>query len=245
MKTTALHASSAPLILILAACSGASQSQQPMAAAPEPRTRAVLVGPLCQDDECRCRRGADDAGRPEGKDKRYEVRFGPSPHPLWATIDGMVLYKSRERADACFYVDLAPGPHQVVLRGDGEGAGLSAAWSIAEQGGAEGSTWWYSTFDFACGAPGQCAVDALRAWKQRALEFKGKHDPCGSTWIKGLEWETGRMPDRQHPDEIQVRLTLDVRPFTPETPPGSGECDGDPGSPAASPAEPAPDPDSP
>ena len=228
----------------LAACSGA-QGQEPIAAAPEPRTQAVLAGPLCQGDRCSCRQGDADAGAPEAGAKRFEIRLGPSDDPLWATVDGMVLFKSRERADACFYVDLTPGEHPVTLRGQGDG-GLSAAITIAEQGGGgedgePGPTWWYSTFDFTCGAPGVCAVEDIRAWKEQVAALAGKHDPCGSTKVKGITWETGRMPDRAHPDDLLLELQLEVYKFRPEHPPGSSACDegAEPAGPAAPDSEPS------
>ncbi|HLU67046.1 MAG TPA: hypothetical protein VKZ63_12260 [Kofleriaceae bacterium] len=247
MRPTRPHASAslaalAPAALALAACSGASGAQQPIEPAPEPRTQAVLAGPLCQDDRCSCRQGDDDAGRPEQPGvKRFEIRLGPSDDPLWATVDGMVLFKSRERPDACFYVDLQPGDHAITFRGQGDG-GLSAALAISEQGGAEGATWWYRTFDFTCGAPGVCAVEDLTAWKQEVASYQGKHDPCGSTKIKGIEWETGRMPDRSHPDDLLMRLTLDVYKFIPQHRPGASECDrggGDQGGAPAGDEEPS------
>jgi hypothetical protein len=217
----------APLALL--ACSGASGGgsggpQGPIEEAPEPKTEAVLVGPLCEGDHCQCKQGETDAGTPEGDAKRFEVKLGPSDDPLWATVDGMVLYKSREQADACFYVDLATGDHKVTVRGKGEG-GLSVGATISEMGGGQGATWWYNTFDFNCGAPGECDLEQVKAFKDRVSQLKGKHDPCGSTKVKEIEWETGRMPDRAHPDDLVLRATLQVYKFVPKSPPGSSDCD--------------------
>jgi hypothetical protein len=193
-------------------------------AQPPARTEAVLVGPLCQGDACRCREGDDDAGSPPAGFKRFEVRLGPSNDPLWAIVDGMVLLKSDQRPEACFYVDLKPGEHAVALRGRGD-RGLSAAIAIAEQGGAEDATWWYRTFDFQCGTPGQCDLETIERWKAEVAKLAGKHDPCGSTKVQRMRWETGRMPDRTHPDDLALHLTLDVYKFTPTNPPGSPDCD--------------------
>src|SRR5688572_13836937 len=140
---------SMPVLLALSACSGASSHQGPkgdtIESTPAPRTEAVLAGPLCEGDSCRCRQGDGDAGSPEAGAKRFEIRLGPSDDPLWAVVDGMVLFKSREVSDACFYVDLAPGEHKVSVRGKGEG-GLSVGASFSEMGGGQGgATWWYST----------------------------------------------------------------------------------------------------
>lgn len=191
-----------------------------MAPAPAPRTEAVLVGPLCQGDKCLCRSSDGDAGSPDSSHKRYEVRIGPSDDPLWVTVDDMVLFKSRERADACFYIDLQPGEHPVAIRGKGIDGGLSVAVQIAEQGGKDSATWWYDTFDFNCGSPGQCTLDTVREWRSRIESLAGKHDPCGSTKIEKIQWETGRMPDRVHPDDLLVKFALNVYQFTPGERPG-------------------------
>jgi hypothetical protein len=197
----------------------------------QPRTEAVLAGPLCQSDSCRCREGDADAGAPAAGLKRFEVRLGPSDDPLWAVVDGMVMFKSDQRQEACFYVDLKSGTHAVRFRDRGK-QGLNAAVAIAEQGGAEDATWWYHTFDFQCGAPGACDVETIERWKQQVTALRGKHDPCGSTKVQAIRWETGRMPDRtpDQPDDIDLHFTLDVYKFTPENPPGSDECDKRPAS---------------
>src|ERR1041385_8298308 len=99
--------------VVIAACGGAGRQQITIGPPPAKETRAVLAGPLCQDNQCRCR--GDDGGDagvgvPDGKDrKRYELRLS-SAYDLWVTIDhAPVLYKTPERAAACFYVDLPTG----------------------------------------------------------------------------------------------------------------------------------------
>ena len=225
-------------VVLAGACGGpAGQGGSPAPAGSgpqgqlEPRTEAVLAGPLCQSDSCRCREGDADAGSPAAGLKRFEVRLGPSDDPLWTVVDGMVMFKSDQRQEACFYVDLKPGTHEVRFRDRGK-QGLNAAVAIAEQGGAEDATWWYHTFDFQCGAgqPGACDVESIERWKQQVTALRGKHDPCGSTKVQTIRWETGRMPDRTRPDEIDLHLTLNLYKFTPENPPGSDECDKRPAS---------------
>ncbi|HTE54286.1 MAG TPA: hypothetical protein VK698_25700 [Kofleriaceae bacterium] len=195
-----------------------------MEALPPARTEAVLVGPLCTGEACRCREGDDGAGAPAAGYKRFEVHLGPSRDPLWALVDGMVLYKTGDSSDACFYIDLKPGMHAVSLRARGE-EGLSAAVAIAEQGGAEDATWWFHTFDFQCGTPGQCDLPTLDSWKREVSALEGKHDPCGSVKVQGIHWETGRMPDNVHPGELLLHVTLNVYGFAPKYPPGSEKCD--------------------
>ena len=45
-----------------------------------------------------------------------------------------------------------------------------------------------------------------------------------ATKVKEIEWETGRMPDRLHPDDLLLRATLQVYKFKPTSPPGSSDC---------------------
>src|SRR4051794_10427845 len=103
----------AALIVAAACTAGCASTVHPQTIEPPPPkdTHAVLAGPLCGDNRCSCRSEAGDggAGVPDtaGK-KRFEVRLGPSPYELWLTINkSTVLYKSPERAEVCFYVDLS------------------------------------------------------------------------------------------------------------------------------------------
>jgi len=193
---------------------------------PEPMTRATLSGPLCQTDTCRCRDAkapADGgAGVPEPGRKRFEVHVGPGANPLWVTIDDMVLYKSQEHAEECFYVDLAPGTHKLVFRASHAG-GVSAALDVSEYGAATKS--WYETFRFNCGSPGVCANEDMDAEKARyATMPRGVHDACGSVKVQDLAWDTGTSPDQAHPEDVQLELTLNVYKFAPKHPHGSDQC---------------------
>jgi hypothetical protein len=211
--------------LSLLACSGGAATAPPLAAVPDRATRATLAGPLCEGASCQCREGVVDAGRPDAGKKRFELRLGPADHEVWATVDEMVLYKSRERATDCFYLDLLPGVHHVKLRGAGEPAvGFQA--SISEQGGTDGQAWWYDTFLFACGSPGPCDRAALDDFKRSMGGHGGKLDPCGSTKVKRAGWHSGRMPDHGSPTDLEVGLELHVYGFAPAHPPGDPSCTG-------------------
>ncbi len=205
----------------LAGCGGANTPT--MAPLPAPVTRATLSGPLCGGSEthCRCRDDGevvpvtDDAAR-----KRYEIRIGPAPNPLWVTVDDMVLYKSRERGVECFYVELLPGEHPITVRAEGE-PGFVARVSISEQS-AKG---WYDTFLFDCGAPGNCAMLDLEDWLDGLSRYpRGVHDPCGSTKIGKVRYVTGRVPDQRHPDALELSLVLDSYRFKPTLAPGAAGC---------------------
>ncbi len=212
-------------LLCLHACSG-SQSVSSMPPVPAPDTRATLAGPLCENAECRCSDDPAEAGQAPDGYKRFKVELGPTEHELWATIDGNQLYKSLERASACFYLDLEAGEHPISMRASGEG-GFGAHMQVSELGGAEGP-WMYPTFDFHCGAPGLCDAEGLRRWKQNAKGVSaGKHAPCGSVRIMGVDWQTGRMPDNLHPEDFYLQATMKIYKFLPRFAPGSAECDKD------------------
>lgn len=215
--------------LVVGACSGTPKgvAQVKLAPPPEPTTRATLVGPLCEDGVCKCRDrslpGDGGAGEPEGTVKRFEVKIGPADHELWVTLDDMVLYKSKARAEDCFYVDLPAGSkHPMGLRASSDG-GVSARVEVQEYAPATKS--WYQTFRFSCGAPGVCAHDELDQQKAEYAVYKrGVHDPCGSVKIQQIGWDTGVAPDQLHPDDLQVAWTLDIYDFAPKKPHGDPSC---------------------
>jgi hypothetical protein len=232
------------LATVLAACSGGGgggagggKPEVKIGPTPEPFTRAVLAGPLCgADGSCKCRDenlAADGgAGVPEGDLKRYEFRVGPIENDLWVTVDGQVLYKSKERATDCFYLDLATGEHQVDLRAS-KPLGTQVGLRVSEYGPKAGS--WYKTFRFDCGVNGACAHGELDDIKAEFSQVKaGVHDKCGSTKVKGIAWDTGVAPDQVHPQDVAVRFTLSIYKFLPDRPTGDPAC----GTGDAAPVEP-------
>ncbi|MBS1122722.1 MAG: hypothetical protein H6Q90_4950 [Deltaproteobacteria bacterium] len=201
------------------ACGG-GHTQIKIGAPPPKLTTGTLAGPLCQQGQCKCRTGGEDAGFPEPGRKRFEVRLG-SAYDLWVTLPGRVLYKSPETAEACFYVDLAPGQHPLELRASNP-TGVSLSLEVHELGTATKS--WYDTFKFVCGHPGVCSFEELDTRKAEYAGVKrGLHDKCGSTRIKGVVWDHGKSPDQQYPSELAIQLTLDIYKFAPWKPHG-GEC---------------------
>lgn len=214
------------------ACGGAERPPASPASLPT-ETRAALAGHRClSPSHCQCRRlgvAADQAERtppPAGK-KRFEVRVQSSTGVVWVTIDGKEqLFKSTERAEDCFYVDLAPGPHPIRLWAKADaagGGGVGVGLRIAEH--EPGRTWWFTSFDFQCGVPGPCDKDRLTEWKAEiAADRRRLRDPCGMSRIQGLTWETGRMPDALHPQELRMSFTLNVYARVPERPPGDPDC---------------------
>lgn len=225
------------------ACGGAGVHQIAIGPPPPKDTHAVLAGGLCEDNRCRCRTGDGDAevGVPEqpGR-KRYEIRL-ESAYDLWLTIDKMmVLYKSPERADACFYVDLSTGIHPVELRASNPD-GVSLGLRIHELGTKTHS--WYDTFAFACGVPGVCSFEDLDAQKaQYVAAHRSLFDRCGTTKVKAVSWDHGKAPDQTHPSELLVRLTLDIYRFAAWKQHGDDTC-GEGGGRRGPSDEPAPPPE--
>ena len=152
--------------------------------------------------------------------KRYQIKLGPVANELWLKVDDMVLYKSSERSTACFYVDLHAGKHPLTLQVQGAPS-FAARLSISEIGAAGR----YDTFAFACGGPSQCDLAQLKRWQRSLAKYRRKvHDPCGSTKIRDINWQTGLAPDGMHPDALQLDLVLDVYSFVPKHPPGHPAC---------------------
>ncbi|MBA3462306.1 MAG: hypothetical protein H0T46_20255 [Deltaproteobacteria bacterium] len=239
------------VVLLLAAvgsCSGGGAKQIAIGPTPAPRTTGTLAGPLCQYDQCSCADATHDPGVAEGGRKRFEIKLKSSQH-LWASLPGdTVLYKTVEKPEVCFYVDLAPGQHPIRLRASNPN-GVSAELQVREIG-AKAKTM-YSTFTFECGHPGVCSFEELDALKSTyAAVERGLHDKCGSTRIKNIGWDHGKAPDGSHPSELVIEATLDVYKFMPQKASGDPTCgpgdarrDGEPtGEPAGPPdgTDPAP-----
>lgn len=200
--------------LAVIGCSGGA-SQIEIGATPAKRTQGVFAGPLCNGEMCKCATSSEEAGVPaDAGYKRFEVRLS-SPQALWIKVRDNLMFKDAERAEACFYVDLATGDTPIEMRAS-DPNGVSAAWSVKELGAQTKS--WYDTFRFNCGNPGVCSFDELR--EKKAEYADPKSDRCGSVKLKGLTWDTGRSPDQLHPAELLVRVTLDVYKFIPDRPHG-------------------------
>lgn len=214
------------LTVIAATACGGPQAQLEIGPPPARATRGALAGPLCTTEGpiagCQCRISPDDAGLPEDASrKRYEIRIA-SANELWVTLPTHALYKSPERAETCFYVDLAPGAHQLALRASNPD-GISVQLKVRELGTATRS--WYDTFTFGCGAPGVCTfaeLDTKRA--EYGTLPRNLHDACGSTKITGITWDTGKAPDQLHPSELVLRATLDIYKFAPSKEHGDPSC---------------------
>jgi len=139
------------------------------------------------------------------------------------TIDpATVLYKSPERPEECFYIDLPSGNQPMELRASNPD-GVSVAFQIHELGTQTKS--WYDTFQFACGSPGVCSYDELEANKSQYANVPHQiYDRCGTTQVKGLAWDHGKAPDQEHPSELVVRFTLDIHKLAATKEHGDDTC---------------------
>jgi hypothetical protein len=145
-----------------------------------------------------------------------------SPNELWAKVRDNEMYKSAEKVDACWYVDLPSGDTAVELRGFAD-QGVSGSWAIRELGTVTKS--WYDTLLFECGNPGVCSFEELDNLKSEYAGIaKNLFDKCGSTKVKSILWDHGKAPDGSHPSELVVRATLDVYKFPPWKQHGDETC---------------------
>ena len=208
-------------VIALAACGG-GRTQIEIGPPPPAVTTGTLSGPLCKNTTCTCRTGAEDAGVPDGTRKRFELRL-KSARELWLKLPGdTMLYKSAETPTACFYVDLPTGSHPVELRASND-SGVAAAIGVSELGAKTKSA--YETFRFSCGTGGACSFEELDGKKAEYAAVKNHtHDPCGSTKVKEVVWDTGRSPDRLVPSNLALRFVLQVYKFEPDKPHGDPAC---------------------
>ncbi|HEY0251331.1 MAG TPA: hypothetical protein VGC41_07370 [Kofleriaceae bacterium] len=215
------------LFAFVAFSCGGTAHQVTIGPPPARSTEGVFVGALCNGTECKCRDlggGGGDGGvgvPADAAHKRFEIRLS-SPNELWAQVGTNRLYKSAERPDACWYVDLPSGKTPVELRASNKD-GAAGAWAIRELGTKTKS--YYDSFVFTCGVPGVCSFEELdRTKAEYASMKKNLHDPCGSTKIRDLTWDQSKAPDGDHPTDVVVRLALDVYRFAPWKEHGDETC---------------------
>ena len=232
----------AAIALLVAGCAGSSASgpagSGANAAAPapleEPGARnANLAGTRCASGvPCQCRdRKGDPAEKtpPDADHKRFEIRLSAAGGG--ATLDSPTLGHFAAGADeACFYIDVLPGTTSEVTftaREAGRASGISPVLEIAEYG--PKGPWWYDILALRCAGPaGRCNRDAADAWGAEAKTRKrGRIDPCGSTVISRLLWDTsGGVGDRELGlfRDFTLTFSIEVKRFATQFKPGSTEC---------------------
>ena len=221
-------------------CSGAAPSgvagRGPAIPAPAtPGARyANLAGARCRPGSgapCTCRGRGDvaETSPPDANHKRFEIRLSAAGGS--ATLDSPTLGRFAGDADeTCFYIDVIPGTTSEVAftawASTPEG-GISPTLDMAEYG--PKGPWWYDLLSVRCDGPGhRCNRDAADAWSAEAKTRKrGRIDPCGSTVISHLVWDTsGGTGDRELGvfRDFTVRFTMEVKRFATQFAPGATEC---------------------
>jgi hypothetical protein len=213
-------------------------NRAPEAAAGEPigpagSTTANLVGSRCKGGVCTCRkRGVADreAEPPDADHKRFEIRVGAEGGAAALQSPTLGKFNGGGPAESCFYIDVLPGTRHDVTFIAREGrpeAGVSPTLSISEYG--PKGPYWYDIIQVHCaGAGGRCTREAAEDWGTDARKRRrGRIDPCGSTVITQLNWETsGGLADRDTGffRDFTVKFDMEVKKFATQFAPGSTEC---------------------
>lgn len=175
--------------------------------------------------------GSSDAEDPPPAEdwKRFELRTGRGNDEMRITVEGLGTFrKSGDSPEpGCIYVDLPPGPtrvHYHVVARDAA-RGLEARLRVSEYSPAFRR--WYRTFAYRCGNGSEpCTIDDARdAVETLGRVPGGKHDPCGSTRIRGLRFSTARPADAAVAD-FDLHFVLDVYKFAPRFAPETATCKG-------------------
>jgi hypothetical protein len=218
------------------AAGGEAPAGAAAAAAPAPNVagavRANLGGGRCQGATCTCRNAnnfAAESPAPDEAHKRFEIRIGAGGGE--ATLSSPTLGDfTSGPGEACFYVDVVPGTtHDLtfVAREARKEEGVSPTLQIAEYG--PKGPWWYDVLDVKCEGPGaHCNREAADAWSAELKTRKrGRIDPCGSSVVKGLKWDTtGGTGVRELGlfADFKVTFAMEVKKFPTQFKPGSTEC---------------------
>ena len=230
----------AAALLALALGAGCAESSAPAPAASAaaraeaPGARdANLAGARCSGGVCTCRARNGDVNEskpPDADHKRFEIRLGALGGS--ATLDSPTLGHFAAGSDeTCFYIDVLPGTiNQVTFtaRADSKEGGVAPELQLAEYG--PKGPWWYDVLRVECAdGPGRrCNREAAEAWGAEAKHRqRGRIDPCGSTVISHLHWDTsGGSGERDMGlfRDFTVQFTMEVKRFPTQFQPGATEC---------------------
>ena len=191
-----------------------------------------LAGGRCHEGLCTCRSRAGDPAEspaPDEAHKRFEIRLGAGGGPATMTSPTLGTLASGP-GESCFYVDVVPGTtHEIsfVAREARTDEGVSPVFELAEYG--PKGPWWYDVLAVKCAGPGgHCNRDAADERSVAAKTRKrGRIDPCGSSVITHLHWDTsGGTATREMGifRDFTVSFTLEVKKFATQFAPGSTEC---------------------
>jgi hypothetical protein len=214
--------------------SASSSGPSPARAIEKPGARdASLAGARCKGGApctCRNREAGSPAENPPPDEahKRFEIRLGATGGG--ATLDSPTLGHFTASDEACFYIDVLPGTTSDITFTATEAVkegGVGPLLDIAEYG--PKGPWWYDVINVRCPGPnGRCNRDAADAWSAEAKGRKrGRVDPCGSSVISHLTWDTsGGVGNRELGlfKDFTVHFTMEVKRFQTQWPPHAKEC---------------------
>jgi hypothetical protein len=218
-----------------AAAATEAASAHPVPAEKPGARDANLAGSRCPNGPgapCTCRDRRGDAAEnppPDEGHKRFEIRMAADEGS--AALDSPTLgHFAARQAETCFYIDVVPGTFSdaVFTAKEGlAGKGVGPALEISEYG--PKGPWWYKILDVHCSGPeGKCNREAADDWgKDVKTRKRGRVDPCGSTVVTRLGWDTtGGTGDPELGlfREFIVSFTMEVKRFRTEFRPGSTEC---------------------
>ena len=196
---------------------------------------ANLAGARCAQgpgEPCACRdRRGDPAEKPAPGRGAQALRDptvggGGKRHP---GLPDARAFRGRD-IESCFYIDVVPGTTSDIVFNAKESwpqKGMGPALEISEYG--PKGPWWYRILDVHCAGPGgRCNRDAADAWGEEIKTRKrGRIDPCGSTVISRLGWDTSGGagdPELGLFRDFTVSFTMEIKRFATQFRPGATEC---------------------
>ncbi len=196
--------------------------------------QAPLVGARCDGQRtCRCRpAGSQDLETPpptEGT-KRLELRLSAADGEATLSSPTMGSFQASGAQDTCFYIDVVSGSTNewtYTANAANKTTGFLPRFSLSEYG--QSGPYWYDIVAAECrGETGRCDRAGAEQWMTTASRRKrGRIDPCGSTVVSGLHWDTtGGQADRDGGlyRDFTVNFILEVKKFRTQFPPNSTEC---------------------
>ncbi len=130
----------------------------------------------------------------------------------------------------CLYVDMLAGARtrmRVEAVANNPTQGVSPEFALAEYG--PSGPYWYNILAVQCrGQYGPCDRGGADAWQASlAGRRRGRMDPCGSSVVKALAWDTSNSEssrDGAFFHDFAVSFDLEIKTFETRFAPGSTEC---------------------
>jgi len=197
------------------------------------QTTLPMMGARCANGACICRPlGANEPETvlpPDGW-KRLEIRMSAAGGLAATEISGLGVLTVMGDKETCAYIDVPAGSTydvNYIAKEQEKGGGVAPRMQIGEYG--PKGPWWYDLILVRCPGPnGRCNRDGAEAWSAEAKGHKrGRADPCGSSVISRLVWDTsGGVGNREMGlfKDFTVRFTMEVKRFPTQFRPHAPEC---------------------